>query len=49
MLNPSVDLRLAEGLFKLQGATLSCWIAWNARYSLPGKLRFPVMVSSVMR
>ena len=49
MLNPSVEPRFAEGFLKPQEAILSYETTWNAFYSMPGKLRLPVMASSVMR
>ena len=49
MLNPSAEPRFAEGFLKPQEAILSYETTWNAFYSLPGKLRLPVMASSVMR
>ena len=49
MLNPSAEPRSTEGFLKPQEAILSYEATWNAFYSLPGKLRLPVMASSVMR
>ena len=49
MLNPSAKTRFAEGFLKPQEAILSYETTWNAFYSLPGKLRLPVMLLSVMR
>lgn len=48
MLNPSAEPRLAEGFFKPPEAILSFETTWTF-YSLPGKLRLPVMVPSGIR
>ena len=49
IIKPSAKQRLAEGSLNPRKPLQAIAETWNTRYSLPGKLRLPVMVSSVMR